>query len=97
MVPSSSRAEKDLHSVTAVGSWRDVAKSVSSRRRNLAHDVRYPRGRMAEVFHELRFVIGVQIPAQFSDDATIHIAAADPAQRLNHMAADIASGGHGSG
>jgi len=48
---------------------------------------------MAEVFHELRFVIGVQIPAQFSDDAIIHIAAADPAQRLNDMAADCASSG----
>jgi len=52
---------------------------------------------MAEVFHELRFVIGVQVPAQFGDNAIIHIAAADPAQRLNDMAADCASGGHGAG
>ena len=52
---------------------------------------------MAEVFHELRFVIGVQIPAQFGDDAIIHMAVADPAQRLNHMAADCASSGHRAG
>ena len=32
---------------------------------------------MAEVFHELRFVIGFQIPAQLRDDAIIHVAATD--------------------
>ena len=82
---------------TAGGSWRDVATSVSSRRRNLAHDVRHPRGCMAEVFHELRLVISFQIPAQLRDDAIIHVAATDPTQRLNHMAADCAGGGHGAG
>ena len=82
---------------TAVGSWRDVPKSVSNRCRNLAHYVRHPRGCMTKVFHELRLVICFQIPAQLRDDAIIHLAATDPAQRLDHMAADCASGGHGAG